>query len=75
MKLYCTSGEVCPGMDELEWTGTQKDAKEVEKQMKARGINFVGTTTVDVPTDKAGLIEFLNKNGLLIEENGDGPKV
>lgn len=51
MKLYCTPGG--------QWSGTEKDWKA---QLKAEGIepkNYTGRRQIDIPTDKAGLMEFL----------------
>lgn len=48
MKLYCTSLG--------QWAGTQADARLFKA---THGVDF---EQIDVPTDKPGLIEFLNRH-------------
>lgn len=68
MKLYRTSYTD----DEFEaqglptrrsvWHGTQADAAAVRKAMKSDGMRQIDTEDIDVPTDKSGLIAWLNDN-------------
>ena len=51
MKLYITPGG--------QWAGTEKDWKA---NLKSEGIDaktYTGRKQIDIPTDKAGLMEFL----------------
>lgn len=48
MQLYCN--------DKGQWSGTQSDAKKIKKEND--GLFYF---PVNVPTDKKGLLEFLNK--------------
>lgn len=51
MKLYTTPGG--------QWAGTEKDWKA---NLKSEGIDaktYTGRKQIDIPTDKAGLMEFL----------------
>lgn len=59
MKLYRVTG---PGKKPV-WTGTQADAAAIKARYKDEGAkrNEVGAEAVDIPTDKAGLLEWLNK--------------
>lgn len=45
-----------------QWQGTQADAAAARKDFKARGLAKIETKEVDVPTDKAGLLTWLNAN-------------
>ena len=48
MQLYCNS--------KGQWSGTQADAKKLKRENN--GLEF---QAVNVPTDKKGLLDFLNK--------------
>jgi hypothetical protein len=62
MNLYKTTGDgVSPGR--VRWSGSQAASSKDRVAMKKQGYLDVGTNEVDVPTNKAGLIEFLNKLG------------
>lgn len=68
MKLYRTQHHE-PKLDEessiqlkYHWQGTQADAAACRKDLKAKGHTSIETVDVDVPTDKAGLLEWLNTN-------------
>lgn len=62
MKLYkttCTDHAGRPVKPAI-WNGTQVDARETRQAYKAVGV--AETKEVDVPTDKAGLLTWLNEN-------------
>ena len=42
------------------WHGTQADASKARKVLKIEGMREIATDETDVPTDKAGLLAFLN---------------
>ena len=44
------------------WTGTLAEASKNRKQLKLNGMREIKTDEVEVPTQKAGLIKFLNAN-------------
>lgn len=44
------------------WSGTQADAALRRKNMKTDGMRQIETIDVDFPTDKAGLLNWLNNN-------------
>mgnify|MGYP003544660126 CR=1 FL=1 len=63
MKLYKTT--VSPGdKTTVSWQGTQADAASVRKRAMDDGAKRKDVTTedVEVPTDKAGLLAWLNAN-------------
>lgn len=66
MKLYEIKWEGEDGF-ERRWSGTQSDAKwaaksERETNMKNMGFSpKIEIQTIEVPTDKAGLLDFLNR--------------
>lgn len=65
MKLYRTTvTDAGPEDVAVRWAGSQAEAAS---QRKALNQNFkrdkINTEEVDVPTDKKGLLEFLNKGG------------
>lgn len=43
------------------FNGTKADAAKLRKDLKSAGMREIVTTAVDVPTDKPGLIQYLNK--------------
>lgn len=51
----------------IAWAGTQADAKLKQKELEAmHGRHNVGNfTAVDVPTDKTGLLDWLNHRAAL----------
>jgi hypothetical protein len=62
MKLYKTFGERPDHTLETKWSGTQADARADRKQLKETGKLYIETTEADIPTDKTGLLAWLNKN-------------
>ena len=66
MKLYLVHAIVSTssgGYMTHEWVGTQADAARVRKQYIADGAtkDEAKIQEMEVPTNKAGLLEFLNK--------------
>lgn len=64
MRLYKTTfidDEKGEGVTCATWSGTQTDAGKDRKSMKQQGMRNVATEEVDVPTDKQGLLAFLNQ--------------
>ncbi|WP_087746385.1 MULTISPECIES: hypothetical protein [unclassified Acidovorax] len=68
MKLYKIAATGNPGSTtpdtETHWVGSQADAASRRKQLNADGFKRadIETHEVDVPTDKAGLLAWLNAN-------------
>jgi hypothetical protein len=63
MRLYKTDyrdDEVNEPTDKVKWDGTQADASKRRVSLKKEGYRDIRTEEVDVPTDKAGLMAFLN---------------
>lgn len=64
MRLYLTTfidDEKPDGLEQqAAWQGTQVDARKARDALKAAMMRDVHTEEVDVPTDKAGLLAFLN---------------
>lgn len=60
MRLYKTKGLHDQEGWEARWDGTQADAAKQRKAMKEQGFDKVETKEVDVPTDKQGLLAWLN---------------
>ena len=60
MKLYRVSANA--DVQKIVWVGTQSDAAKARKEFIANGFKRaeLNTEEVDVPTDKEGLIAFLN---------------
>lgn len=56
MQLYCNS--------KGQWAGTQADAKKLKRENN--GLEF---QAVNVPTDKKGLLDFLNKKEFKRQED------
>ena len=56
MQLYCNS--------KGQWSGTQADAKKLKRENN--GLEF---QAVNVPTDKKGLLDFLNKKEFKRQED------
>lgn len=63
MKLYRVSSED-KGKLVTKWSGTQADSRKDKKAMKDNGNDFIEIEEVDVPTDKAGLLKWLNENAV-----------
>lgn len=63
MRLYKTTfiDDAKEGATCATWSGTQADAGKDRKAMKSEGMRNVETEEVEVPTDKKGLLEFLNQ--------------
>ncbi|WP_025915470.1 hypothetical protein [Herminiimonas sp. CN] len=64
MKLYQTAGE--NGDVHARWAGSQADASKQRVALKKEGYRNVQTAEHDVPTDKAGLLGWLNENGVVV---------
>jgi hypothetical protein len=60
MKFYKTEGDNKNDVTHYFWDGTQADAAKRRKALKATGYLLVLTEEVEVPTDKAGLLAYLN---------------
>ena len=56
MQLYCNS--------KGQWSGTQADAKKLKREN-----NGLEVQAVNVPTDKKGLLDFLNKKEFKRQED------
>ena len=71
MKLYLVTAEVDVSEDgtkfdrHVVWGGSQAEAASARKELVDRGARRKGVKTyaVDVPTDKTGLLQFLNDFG------------
>lgn len=62
MRLYLTSYfDDETGTTGQQFDGTQADASKRRKTLKTQGMRDIETTDKDVPTDKAGLMAYLNK--------------
>lgn len=64
MKLYRIVAASEKGADIItRWVGTQSDAAKTRKELVADGFKRaeLSTEEVDVPTNKEGMLEFLNK--------------
>jgi hypothetical protein len=74
MKLYMISGSVKDQQDDkvLQFVGTQKSAKDTLRLYKSVPSIFsnLELEEVDVPTDKYGLIGWLNKFAIYGMSNG-----
>lgn len=70
MRLYKTSytdDAADPNRDErATWAGTQAEASADRKRLKAAGMRDIITNETEVPTDKKGLLAFLNMWGVVI---------
>lgn len=67
MKLYVTTyidDETSPPGYLATWSGTQAQQKLDAKQAKTEGMRRIETLSVDVPTDKAGLLAWINERGV-----------
>jgi hypothetical protein len=65
MKLYRIEGTIVPSKEYkvLQFVGTQKDARDLVRAMKNRKEFFADLSweQEDVPTDKEGLLRWLNE--------------
>lgn len=63
VKAVASVQDVTPD-SETHWVGTQADAAKARKKLADDGFKRAEITTdeVDVPTDKTGLLDWLNKN-------------
>lgn len=70
MKLYRLEATINPDDGEapfVNWVGTQADVSKTRKQMmKDHGFkrSEIEVEEVEVPTNKVGLLEFLNNNSV-----------
>jgi hypothetical protein len=66
MRLYKIMAHTDDAKDDVvQWVGTQADAAKLRKELNSeQGFkrDNINTFEVDVPTDKKGLLEFLNAN-------------
>lgn len=64
MQLYLTTAEDKDHKPVVKWSGTQTEARNQRKEMKNLGLSFIETEAVDVPTNKTGLLTWLNANAV-----------
>lgn len=68
MKLYCTTfvDDAAPTGEMLgqRWYGTQAWQKKDAKLLHSDGMRNIEQHQVDVPTDKASLLAWLNERGI-----------
>lgn len=63
MQLYKINYINKPSTDQMvKWCGSQTDASKTRAGLRSTGFTVIDTKTVDVPTAKGPLIEWLNKN-------------
>lgn len=60
MKFYVTK-YTANGAKRIHWEGTQADAAAKRKALKDEDCDNINTIEFDVPTDKPGLLAFLNE--------------
>ena len=62
MKLYRVIGN--SDKQKVIWVGSQSDAAKARKELMAQGFKRAELLTedVDIPTDKVGLLKWLNEN-------------
>jgi len=61
MKLYATHfTDDATGKTHARYVGSQTDASKTRVALKKEGFTAIATADVDVPTDKAGLLGYLN---------------
>lgn len=65
MKLYRQSVTFANNRNDTHWAGSQAEAAAKRAAWTKEGAkrNDIQTDEVDVPTDKKGLLEFLNGRG------------
>lgn len=65
MNLYKTSADSSDtDKSPVRWSGSLSDASKQRGAMKKEGLKNVGTETIDVPTNKTSLLEWLNQNAV-----------
>lgn len=62
MQLYRTTYEDEGNGPRHTWQGTQADARAERKRLADEGKTDIVTKDVDVPTNKPGLLAWLNSN-------------
>ena len=62
MKLYKITAQDMRVGRAVAWEGTQADAKAKAKDMQSSGAVNIKTETVEFPTDKPGLLVYLNEH-------------
>lgn len=60
MRLYITVWDDGRSDRNYRFTGTQADQRKLNKEIDASGDVVVRSEEVEVPSDKAGLLTFLN---------------
>lgn len=62
MKLYRVIwiDDDLPERHQHQWMGTQADCRALEKSLRSEMMLSIKTIGVDVPTDKPGLLKWLN---------------
>jgi hypothetical protein len=73
VRLYITVWETATNERNYEFTGTQADNRAVVRFIKDEGDSVVRSNAIDVPTDKAGLIAFLNTYRVRPDLDGEKP--
>ena len=63
MKLYRITATQDGEVKEVIWTGSQTESAKTRKELNAKGFKRaeIDTEEVDVPTNKDGLLTFLNE--------------
>lgn len=62
MNLYKTiSTKPEDGSTDISWTGSQADASKDRVRLRKEGNKDIVTTDVEVPTNKPGLLAYLNE--------------
>lgn len=65
MKLYKTTSDSSDqDKGATRWAGSQAEASSQRAAMKKEKLPGVGTDEIDVPTDKKGLLAWLNINAV-----------
>ena len=72
MRAYITVWEGDDGLT-YRFAGTQADQRSFEKEIKRKGIGIERSEEIDVPTDKAGLLTFLNEFKMLEAADNEDP--
>jgi hypothetical protein len=62
MRFYKTEGDSREGFTLVKWSGSQAAAASDRRALKEDGRIIVETTAIEVPTDKPGLLAWLNEN-------------
>jgi hypothetical protein len=73
MRLYRTSyvepaGDDSAGGTYCNWQGSMADAASARREAKTEGYEDVQTEEIDVPTQKAALLDFLNANATVMPD-------